>query len=106
MYSRPELERRIDALVTFASKSNVINICIMKKGYSSYTSEANLPTGPRSTFNTPSDNRRFVAVLDSLANLSISRAHGEVHPFPMSRQLQVADCSSPSRAMMMSQMQP
>ena len=80
--SSSELESKIGAVIAFASKVNHMP---------SYDEERLLrptaiPTGLlnlRSANNTASDNRRFMAVLDSLANLSISEKRHQVHAIGM-----------------------
>src|SRR5437762_1797122 len=79
--SSSELESKIGAVIAFASKVNHMP---------SYDEERLLrpnaiPTGLnlRSANNTASDDRRFMAVLDSLANLSISEERHQVHAIGM-----------------------
>ena|SRR6266480_4952014 len=80
--SSSELESKIGAVIAFASKVN--HMPSYDEGRLLRSNA--IPTGLTnlcSTPNTVSDDRRFMAVLDSLANLSISEERHQVHALGM-----------------------
>jgi hypothetical protein len=78
------IEDRIGAVIAFASKANIQPLHNEER----LSSEALIPTGfpdlsSTYMYKSSSDSRRFIPVLDSLANLSISRAVHQVHAVGM-----------------------